>query len=148
MPGADPAIAILDASVAIKWLIAEPASQEAAALFDRPIRWLAPRLLLAEAAAALRRKVAERQLQPVAAVSALAILLDALTNGKIVLANDEELIAAALSLALLLGHRVPDCLYLALSEREGAALATADAALAAIARRRGIAVLGIGGALA
>jgi predicted nucleic acid-binding protein len=152
MPGADPrsdpAIGVLDASVAIKWLTSEPASLEAAALFDRPIRWLAPRLLLTEAAAALRRKVTERHIQEVAAISALTILLEAVSAGKIVLANDEDLIATALSLALLLGHRVPDCLYLTIAEREGAALATADAGLAAVARGRGVAVLAIGAALA
>ena len=47
--------------------------------------------------------------------------------------------AVALLLALTLGHRVPDCLYLAVAEREGAALVTADRRLDELARRRGVA---------
>jgi predicted nucleic acid-binding protein len=103
-------------------------------------------LLLVEAASALQRKVAQKQLPPQAASTDFTALLDAVHLGVILLAEDEEIIAAALSLALMLDHRVPDYLYLALAEREGAALATADAGLAAIARQRGVAVLGIGAA--
>jgi predicted nucleic acid-binding protein len=130
----------------VKWITAEADSDSVTALFDRPITWLAPRLLLVEATTALRRKVAGRLMAPIATTSALAILLDAVGVGKILLAADEELVAEALSLALMLDHRVADCLYLALAEREGAALATADAGLGLLARSRNLPVLGIGAA--
>lgn len=42
-----------------------------------------------------------------------------------------------MSLALSLRHKVPDCLYLALAQREGAALATADATLQRLAESQG-----------
>ena len=146
MPGADSAIAVLDASVAVKWIVTEDASKEALELFDRPVTWLAPRLLLVEAASALRRKVAQKELSRHAASTDFTALLNAVHLGVILLAEDEEIVAAALSLALMLDHRVPDCLYLALAEREGAALATADARLAGLARSRNTAVLGVGAA--
>jgi predicted nucleic acid-binding protein len=53
---------------------------------------------------------------------------------------DDRVVAQALRLALSLGHKVPDCLYLALAEREGASLATADARLARLAASRGVRV--------
>jgi len=56
-------------------------------------------------------------------------------------ADDEKLIASALRLSLSLGHKVPDCLYLALAEREAATLVTADRVLVGIARRREVHVL-------
>jgi predicted nucleic acid-binding protein len=42
-------------------------------------------------------------------------------------------------LALTLRHKVPDCMYLALAERHGAGLCTADRRLAALAEGRGVA---------
>jgi predicted nucleic acid-binding protein len=59
------------------------------------------------------------------------------------LADDEALVQSGLNLALTLGHKVPDCLYLALAEREGALLARADRKLLALARSRGIEVADI-----
>jgi predicted nucleic acid-binding protein len=59
----------------------------------------------------------------------------------ITLAEDERVIATALLLAMSLQHKAPDCVYLALAEREGASIATADDRLARLARSRGIAVL-------
>jgi predicted nucleic acid-binding protein len=56
------------------------------------------------------------------------------------LIEDERVVAQALRLALSLGHKVPDCLYLALAEREGAGLATANARLARLAVSRGVRV--------
>lgn len=47
------------------------------------------------------------------------------------------IVSAAMSLALSLRHKVPDCLYLALAQREGAALATADATLQRLAESQG-----------
>jgi hypothetical protein len=49
----------------------EADSGAAAALLERPIRWFAPRLMLVEVAAALRRKVASREIRPTAAASGL-----------------------------------------------------------------------------
>jgi predicted nucleic acid-binding protein len=145
MPG-DEATAVVDASVAIKWLVDEPHSDAASALLERPIAWVAPRLLLVETAARLRRKVADRELTDAGATTALRTLVDAARDGTVRLADDEDLAADALLLALELRHKLPDCLYLALAEREGSAVATADSRLGRLARSRGVPVLGIGAA--
>ena len=135
-----PALAVLDASVAVRWVVAERGSEEAARLLGRPVGWLAPRLMLTEAAGALRRKTDGAELDATVAAQALDALVDGAEGGIIHLADDETLVAAALMLAIGLKHRVPDCMYLALAEREGAALATADVRLASLARARGVEV--------
>ncbi len=138
MRGAEPVrAAVLDASVAVRWIVPEAGSQHAVELLSQPIVWVAPRLMVAEVAAALRRKVAGDDLRAEQAIQALDALLAAVEDGIVHLTEDEALIGAALTLALTSGHPVPDCLYLAIAEREGAALATADRRLDALARARG-----------
>lgn len=137
------AVAVLDASVAVKLVVPEAGTAESLAVFDGPRRWLAPRLMVVEVAAALRRKCEHGGLTTAEAAEALAATLDAIADGVVGLAEDEALVQSALNLALTLGHKVPDCLYLALAEREGAMLASADRKLAALARRRGIEVVDI-----
>jgi predicted nucleic acid-binding protein len=104
--------------------------------------------MLTEVAGALHRKVAAGQLREMLASEALEELLGAVGAGGIRLAQDERVLVAAFALATLLKHRVPDCMYLALAEHEGAGLATADHALAGLAQQRGIATTLIGGAKA
>jgi predicted nucleic acid-binding protein len=139
--GEGPQVAVLDASVAVRWVVTEAGSGEAAALLERDVTWLAPRLLLTEAASALRRKVAEGVLGPAVAGQALDALLQAVADDVIRFVEDERIVAQALLLAVSLEHKVPDCLYLAIAEREGAAIATADGRLARLAESRGVTVL-------
>jgi predicted nucleic acid-binding protein len=140
MPGAEaaPPVVVLDASVAVRWVVPEVGSEEADELLRRPLSWITPRLMLSEVSSALRRKAAAGELRVEHAAEALDTVLSAVASGTIRLADDEDLVAPALMMALSLGHTVPDCLYLVLAEREGAGLATADRKLGALARRRGI----------
>ena len=64
MPGSDgpPRRTVLDASVAVRWIVTEPGTEHATALLRQPIQWLAPRLMLTEVASALRRKVVAGEL--------------------------------------------------------------------------------------
>jgi predicted nucleic acid-binding protein len=146
MRGADvvPLATVLDASVAVRWLVTESGSADAAILLAKPTRWIAPRLMLTEVAGALHRKVTAGKLREMLASEALEELLGAVGAGGIRLVQDERVLVAAFALATLLKHRVPDCMYLALAEQEGAGLATADHALAGLARQRGIATILIG----
>jgi predicted nucleic acid-binding protein len=141
MPGAEiiPLATVLDASVAVRWITMEPGTAAAIDLLKRPTRWMAPRLMLTEVAGALHRKIGERRIRDIAAADALDVLLNAVDRGEIRLAEDERLMAAALMLATLMSHKVADCVYVALAEHEGAALATADRRLASLAERRGVA---------
>jgi predicted nucleic acid-binding protein len=139
MPGGDAgSIGVLDASVAVKVVVPETGTHESLEVLGRSVRWIAPRLMIVEVASALRRKVHGGQLSSLDAASALAVTLDAVDDGVIALADDEKLAQAALNLALSMDHKVPDCLYVALAEREGAFLASADRRLLSLARRRGI----------
>jgi predicted nucleic acid-binding protein len=132
---------VLDASVAVRWVVEEEGSAEAAALLEQDVAWIAPRLLLTEVASALRRKVAAGALPAAVAGQSLDALLQAVSDGVVRLADDERIVSQALLLAVSLEHKVPDCLYLALAEREGAAIATADDRLARLARSRRVEVL-------
>ena len=141
MPPADAQqLVVLDASVAVRWVVEEEGSVEAAALLEQELSWITPRLLLTEVASALRRKVADNALAPAVAGQALDVLLQAVADGVIRLIDDERIIGQALLLAMSLQHKVPDCLYLALAEREGAAIATADDRLSRLARSRAVRV--------
>lgn len=141
MPGAEVPLttAVLDASVAVRWVVPEEGSERAADLLTRPIAWIAPRLMLTEVAGALRRKVVDGGLRTELASQSLDALIRAVSEGTVRLADDEEVVSAALLLALTLDHKVPDCMYLALAEREGAGLVTADRRLDELARQRGVA---------
>ena len=135
-----PTAGVIDASVAVKLVVEEGGTAESVALFQTRVRWVAPRLLVTEVASALRRKATVGELSPIHATSALAALLDAVSDGVIRLADDEALAQSALALALTIEQKVPDCVYLALAEREGALLASADRKLLAAARSRGVTV--------
>jgi predicted nucleic acid-binding protein len=142
MPGDDTTeLVVLDASVAVRWFVDEPGSERAAELLARPIAWLAPRLLVVEVAAALRRNVVAGNLRAEFAIQAVEALLQNARNGTLSFADDDTLVSSALALALTTAHKLPDCMYLTLAQREGAALATADGALARIATECRIDVL-------
>jgi len=136
-------IGVLDASVAVKLVVDEIGTRESVAAFERPVRWMAPQLLAVEVASALRQKVVGKGLAAIDAEAALTAILDAVADGVIDLADDERLVAAALNLALTIEHKVPDCLYLALAEREGGVIASADRKLISAARKRGIETVAI-----
>ena len=114
---------VVDASVAIKWLVAEEQSDIAARLLDGSHELFAPRLMAAEVANALWRKVRVGEIEPRQA-GALAAALPELPVGW---ANDDELSADALRIAISLERPAYACTYLALAHSLGAKLITADA---------------------
>lgn len=111
---------VVDASVALKWVLDEPGSQSAADL--RGERLIAPALSLVEAANALWRHAQSGAITTKEAADRLSILRAApVTTSPI-----EEDIEAALELASRLPHPVYDCLYLAMAIRETTHVITAD----------------------
>jgi predicted nucleic acid-binding protein len=138
MPGADVEFrsAVVDASVVVRWILPERGASEALALLATPIDWMAPRLMLSEVAGALRRKVTAGELTAGLAAQGLDFVLGIMARGVLRLHRDETVIRSALALSITHQHKVPDCLYLALAEDTGAALATADLRLSEIARAR------------
>jgi predicted nucleic acid-binding protein len=139
MPGADIdfRLAVVDASVVVRWLVPEEGAVEAVALLAQPIDWIAPRLLLTEVASALRRKVESKELSKELALQGLDFVFGAMGRGALRLHRDEAVIRAALNMAFAYRHKVADCLYLALADHADAAIVTADRRLndVAIAHR-------------
>ena len=115
-------LVVVDASVALKWVVAEDGSEAAARLLDgRPLH--APPLILVEIANALW--VMQRR----GTISADdgADALDRLASAPWSMPSDPVgLVAQAFRLARLLDHPVYDCVYLALAMEVGAPVITAD----------------------
>lgn len=121
----------MDASVAIKWVIAEPGTAEALALLGN--RLLAPALLHVECANILWKKVRRREISATEAGIAVRLL----TNFGIELCSPEPEINRVLELAVSLDHPAYDCVYLALAEARGVPLITADERLIRVVRAVG-----------
>jgi predicted nucleic acid-binding protein len=123
---------VLDASVAVKWVVDEQGSEAAVALRGRH-SFMAPELILVETANILWRKARQRELTPDEAGVAHAILMAA----DITIRPMLPLMASAMRLALSLQHPAHDCVYVALAAAEGIPLVTADRRLAQAVARAG-----------
>ncbi len=121
--------AVVDASIAVKWVVQEPGSERARLL--SAARLEAPDLLWIECANILWKKVRLGDLRRLDAFECLKLLLEA----PVVLAAGRELLEPALRLSLELEHPVYDCLYVALAQRRNVPLITADRKLVLSARR-------------
>ena len=113
---------VVDASVAIKWLVEEEESKSAERLLDADYDLHAPRLIVSEIANALWRKA---RLGEIGRGEAGA-LAAAVPEMPLFWSDDERVCADAVRLALALDRPVYDCVYLALGHRIGATLVTAD----------------------
>ena len=113
---------VVDANVVIKWLVVENLSTEAHIVLDSGEEFHAPRLMAAEVANVLRKKTQEGEITAANA----AELAESMDRVPIHWANDEQYLTEALRLALELNHAAYDCMYLALAERLGTRLVTAD----------------------
>jgi predicted nucleic acid-binding protein len=112
---------VIDASVALKWVLDEPGREAAEAFLDEEL--VAPALWLLEAANALWRRARRGELTQDEASERLRALLDA----PVTTTSIEDDLPTAADLAGALGHPVYDCLYLALAVREDSYVVTADA---------------------
>jgi predicted nucleic acid-binding protein len=119
--------AIVDASVAVKWVVKEPGSDRARLLSRARLE--APDLLPIECANILWKKVRLRDLTREEASTRLELLLRAPVS----LANSRDVLDAALVLSFDLRHPVHDCVYIALALRRDLPLVTADERLVAAA---------------
>lgn len=121
---------VVDASVALKWLIAERDERAAANLLEGDDELHAPRQLASELANTLRRKAALNEISPVQAYSASA----AIPHLPLIWGEDELDAQLAARIALDLDCPVYDCLYLAMALRLGGVMVTADRRFAELNR--------------
>ena len=113
---------VVDASVAVKWLVAEDDADIAEELANGGHDLHAPRLMASEVANALWRKARTGEIERRAA----GVLLADVQDMPVRWGADEILSANAARLALALDHPIYDCVYLALADRIGAKVVTAD----------------------
>jgi predicted nucleic acid-binding protein len=118
---------VVDSSVAIKWFLNEPDSQESRALLVDGGALLAPDFLLVEVANGLRRQERRGTISALNVHDAVGELADVFAE----LSPAASLIQPALQLSQQLDHSVYDCLFLAMRNLRGVALVTADAAFVA-----------------
>jgi predicted nucleic acid-binding protein len=124
---------IVDASVAVKWFVAEDGSAQAEALFENEDELVAPDFIMAEVGNAMWKKFRKGWLTEAQVTAAIERLPHYF--GRAIPIG--ELASRATALALTLDHPIYDCLYLALAERERLPIVTADNRLLALAARFG-----------
>jgi predicted nucleic acid-binding protein len=115
-------VVVIDASVAVKWYVAEARRNEARNVLATAAEMIAPDIILTEVANALRRKVTEGTVTMEQALNALDDLPGSFSR----LVHAEQTLRAAFDLALCLDHPLPDCVYLACAVLNGASLVTDD----------------------
>ena len=122
----------VDASVAVKWFVAEDHRKEARLLLGPRIERYAPDLLPVECASAIWKKARRGE------IGSAAPFLDGITklSGVIRIQSSETLLRDATETALRIGHPVYDSLYIACARLTGSVLVTADRKLAEIVSDR------------
>ena len=125
---------VVDASVAIKFMVREHDTDRARALLSIADPLIAPDWLMIEAASSFWKKVARSELSPIHAERHLRDL--PLFFQTLHAASD--LILDAFQWSVRVHHSIYDCLYIALAVREDCRLATADDGLVAAMVRGGL----------
>ncbi len=114
---------VVDASVAVKWLVSEEFSGEASGLLEGNATLLAPELLFAEATNALWAMCRRGDMGREDLAGAVALLRRAPVATPVPM---RQLASAASQLSVDLGHPTYDCFYLALALQERHPVVTAD----------------------
>lgn len=125
---------VVDASVAVKWFFPERGYRAAQELLTKDGELVAPALIRVEVFAAITRKVRLGEIAQDQARAACDLWRGALQKRVLELASDEDHLPLAVDLALMIGHPLQDCLYLAVAQREKGVLLTADPKFHARAR--------------
>ncbi len=112
---------VIDASIAVKWVVEENGTPQALRLRQR-MKLIAPELLIAECANILWKKVQRGELSKDEALLAARLLQAA----EIELLPTRILLEPATRIAIELDHPAYDCVYLALAVERDCRFVTAD----------------------
>lgn len=113
---------VVDASIAIKWFVAEPDSDVADRLLQQRIDLHAPILLMSEFANGLWKNFRKELIDRVQAEASLRSIRRTIAHWH----ATEPMLDRALELSLRLDHPIYDFIYAALAERNGLQCVTAD----------------------
>ena len=113
---------VIDASVAVKWLIFEELSDRAVALARSNNHFIAPRMIMTEVANALARKAIQGAMSSQDAKQQFAKLPYFFDE----IASVDDVVANALHNACQFRHPVYDMVYVEVARRRGIQLITAD----------------------
>ena len=102
---------VVDASVAVKWLVQEEFSNIAEQILNGQHEVYAPHLMAVEVGNALWRKARTGEIERTEAGSLATEIAEIGVNW----ADDEDICADAVRLAVALDHPIYDCTYLALA---------------------------------
>ena len=117
---------VIDASVAIKWFLTdEPFADESIRLLESNASLIAPDFLLVEVSNVAWKTVRQGRMTEITARA----ITDKLPSVFQMLSPTPLLIKKAVGISFSIGHPVYDCMYLSLSDLEGARLVTSDARL-------------------
>ena len=116
---------VVDASVAVKWLVDEEGSDAARQLALEDHALHAPRLMASEVGNALINKVRRGLIDPDTA----RLLGSHIAEMPVQWCEDESVSADAIQIALSLGRPVYDCVYMALAHHVSGQVITADSRL-------------------
>lgn len=117
---------VVDASVAVKWLIPETGEEAAKQLLADRQSLVAPALIRLEVTAAVLRAFRENRLGQADARAVIGEWHQMLQDGIVHLIPDDELYPSAVEIGFKSRHALQDCLYLATALTMKAQLITAD----------------------
>ena len=112
----------MDASVAAKWFLQEPQSEDALRLLADPHELRAPDLLWLELSSVVCRRIGRKQIPREEGF----LVLSTVRRLPIQIFSSTELLGAATGIALDTATSLYDCIYLALAIRLDARVVTAD----------------------
>ncbi|MFG1360358.1 type II toxin-antitoxin system VapC family toxin [Xanthobacter pseudotagetidis] len=118
-------VVLVDASVAVKWLVQEQHVAKAIMLLDEADEITAPQILFGEVANALWKKVRRAEIAADTSLDAIRLLQSYIH----VVHPIEEFLTEALTMACAVDHPIYDCLYIACARGLNLPLVTADARL-------------------
>jgi predicted nucleic acid-binding protein len=118
---------VVDASVAVKWLVEEAGTARGRSVLSSGATLIAPELIVAEVGNVAWKKLTRQEMTPEHAEAMIRMIPRLLDS----LFSLPPLAAPALRIARDLGHPIYDGFYLALADREEAVLVTDDQRLLA-----------------
>lgn len=125
---------VVDASVAVKWLLPEDGAEAARDLLAGSEPLLVPSIASVEVPGAVLRKLRAGLLDDAEAKECIALWNDLLGENVGVIPA-EKLLDDAVRIAMACSHPLTACLYVAAAVKTGAALVTADASLRSRCKR-------------